>query len=101
MTTISTEELDGIKSYYTEKCKKAELTPEQTAQVIDFRLDPWWCNDDRQADTIIDFLHRLNDVEWERKTAVFEADLATLHVDCGNALCPDCGDVRDTSAVRS
>lgn len=76
--------------YVAEKCKKANLTSEQTAQVIDFRLDPWWCNDDKQSDVIIDFFHRLVDQQ-------FEHDLGTLDVVCNNPLCPEHGSPLDTS----
>lgn len=52
-----------------EKCAKAGLTPEQTAQVLDFRLDPWWCNADAQAENVIDFFHRQNDQQFEAYAA--------------------------------
>ena len=88
---------DGLRQHFEEKCAKAYLTPEQTAQVIDFRLDPWWCNDDRQADVIIDFFHRQNDQQDEKRLA----DCYTYRDQvCLDPLCPVHGDVRDTSAVR-
>lgn len=89
---LTSEDKTAISEYMTEKCVKAYLTPEQTAQVIDFRLDPWWCNADSQADIIIDFFKRQNeqvDNQLWHGCYVFDPD-------CG-PLCAEHADPRDTS----
>ncbi len=86
------EETQTLIEHWRERCAKAGLTEDQTEQVVDFRTDPWWCNADSQADTIIEFFKRQND-------QLFDLELGTLHHQCG-PLCPECGDPRDTSVSR-
>ena len=55
------EETQSLIIHWRERCKDKGLTEEQTEQVVDFRTDPWWCNADSQADTIVEFFKRQNE----------------------------------------
>lgn len=55
------ETITATRDYYQAKCDKAGLTAEQAAQVIAYRLDPWWCSSDKPADEVVDFFRWLNE----------------------------------------
>jgi hypothetical protein len=87
---------------FTERCAKASLTPEQTAQVLGFRFDGFWCNTDATANTIIDFFQWANDKElgdWLEKYKAEDRVCKLGGNGCDNVLCPECGDPRDTSVM--
>ena len=55
------DETQALIEHWRERCDKAGLTEDQREQVIDFRTDPWWCNADSQANTIVEFFKRQNE----------------------------------------
>ncbi len=57
---MNDEETQAYVVDLTERCEKASLTPEQTAQVVGFGRDGFW-GGEKSAHTVIDFFTWAND----------------------------------------
>lgn len=99
---VNSETAD-LKTYFVEKCEQAGLTPEQTAQVVEFGTDHFY-GGEREAAVLIHYFTWWNDRDlgaWLEKQRANEPGCYIFnHQDCGDPLCTVHGDVRDHSAVR-